>query len=71
MLLSLLFLISRNNLVPPFGSLWGLKTYMDVSLRTEKEIDFNCGLRTRSVHMHQADYERIEKPTVVTVATLA
>lgn len=43
---------------------------MDESLRSEAEIDFNCGLRTRSVHMKQADYEKIEKPIVVKVAVL-
>jgi Ala-tRNA(Pro) deacylase len=53
--------------VPPFGSLWNIKTYLDRSLQNEKEIDFNAGLRTDSVHMFEADYESIEKPIVVDV----
>jgi len=53
--------------VPPFGSLWGIKTYMDTSLRSEKEIEFNAGLRTKSLHMLQADYEAFEQPILVDI----
>jgi Ala-tRNA(Pro) deacylase len=51
--------------VPPFGSVWGIQTYMDISLRKVGEfIDFNAGLRTDSVHMRQDDYEKVEQPIV-------
>jgi len=53
--------------VPPFGSLFGIQTYLDTSLRSEKEIDFNAGLRTDSVHMLESDYETIEKPIIVNI----
>ena len=50
--------------VPPFGSLWGLRTYVDGSLRRQGEtINFNAGLRTRSVSMSFADYLEVEKAT--------
>ena len=51
--------------VPPFGSIWGLKTYMDDSLQEQgEEINFNAGLRTNSVRMSVADYLRVEEPVV-------
>lgn len=51
--------------VPPFGSVWGLRTFMDTSLQEQgEEINFNAGLRTRSVRMSVADYLRVESPTV-------
>lgn len=51
--------------VPPFGSLWSVQTYMDLTLRAVGEhIDFNAGLRTDSVRMRQEDYEAVEHPIV-------
>ena len=51
--------------VPPFGSVWGLKTYMDSSLQDQgSEINFNAGLRTHSMRMSVADYLRVEEPVV-------
>jgi Ala-tRNA(Pro) deacylase len=50
--------------VPPFGSLFGLQTYLDPSLQTLERIEFNAGLRTQSVRMLEKDYEIIEKPIV-------
>ena len=54
--------------VPPFGSLWGLTTYMDNSLQEQgEEINFNAGLRTFSVQMPLRDYLNIEAPIIVAV----
>lgn len=51
--------------VPPFGSLWGIKTYMDESLRTQGDsINFNAGLRTRSIFLSLQDYIEIENPQI-------
>ncbi|KAL1504158.1 hypothetical protein AB1Y20_010567 [Prymnesium parvum] len=51
--------------VPPFGSLWGLKTFMDDSLQEQgAEINFNAGLKTHSVKMTITDYLRAEKPVI-------
>jgi Ala-tRNA(Pro) deacylase len=50
--------------VPPFGSVFNIPTYMDLSLRTVDSIDFNAGLRTDSLRMSQKDYEAAEQPTV-------
>ena len=54
--------------VPPFGSVWGIPTFMDESLREQgKSINFNAGLRTFSVGMGLADYLAVEKPIVCSI----
>lgn len=51
--------------VPPFGSLWGVKTYVDQSLFDQGDtINFNAGLRTTSVSISTEDYKKVENPTV-------
>jgi Ala-tRNA(Pro) deacylase len=47
--------------VPPFGSLWSVRTYVERSLLDQGEsINFNAGLRTHSVSMRTADYLELE-----------
>jgi len=48
--------------IPPFGSLFGLKTYCDVLLRDESIINFNAGDHSISVSMAYEDFIRIEQP---------
>ncbi len=48
--------------VPPFGSVLGVPTYADVSLRACDELVFNAGLRTKSIFIALSEYERIEQP---------
>lgn len=48
--------------VPPFGGLFGLPVYMDVSLAENEIIFFNGGLHTRSLSLKETEYERIIKP---------
>ena len=51
--------------MPPFGSIFGLKTYMDESLRNQGDsINFNSGKRTNSVFMSLKDYLNVENPIV-------
>lgn len=50
--------------VPPFGSVLGLKTYVDKSLLKNEEISFNAGSLTDSMKMKLKDYLKIEKPFV-------
>jgi Ala-tRNA(Pro) deacylase len=51
--------------VPPFGSIFGVKTYMDESLRTQGDsINFNAGLRTKSVTMRLEDFITVENPVI-------
>ena len=49
--------------VPPFGSVFGAQTYCDQSLIDQGSyINFNAGLRTRSVQMETQKYVELEKP---------
>ena len=53
--------------VPPFGSKFisPMPTYVDESLKNQgPTINFNCGLRTRSVKLIFADYLALENPTI-------
>jgi Ala-tRNA(Pro) deacylase len=50
--------------VPPFGSVFGLRTYADRAVIERPEIVFNVGARDVSVIMSGPDYAAIERPTV-------
>ena len=51
--------------VPPFGSCFGVRTFVDQSLLDQgAEINFNAGLKTFSVRMMTQDYLDIEQPSV-------
>jgi Ala-tRNA(Pro) deacylase len=54
--------------IPPFGSLFGLKTYCDERLRDESVINFNAGDHAISISMAIAEYERVERPEMGTFA---
>jgi len=53
--------------IPPFGSLFGLKTYCDPALRENETINFNAGDHSVSVSMKCADYLTEERPTLAEV----
>jgi Ala-tRNA(Pro) deacylase len=48
--------------LPPFGSLYGLKTVVDSSLAGSGEIVFGANTRHEGVRMRYRDYEAIETP---------
>jgi Ala-tRNA(Pro) deacylase len=48
--------------IPPFGSLFDLKTYCDERLRDEAVINFNAGDHAISISMAYGEYERVERP---------
>lgn len=50
--------------VPPFGSLFGLQTYIDPQVGRNERIVFNAGDRRVSVAVAFADYKSIEDPIV-------
>lgn len=51
--------------VPPFGRVFSIETIMDESLRLQGDtINFNCGLRTRSICMSVSDYISVENPQI-------
>lgn len=51
--------------VPPFGSAFGLKTYVDPAVLKNEKIIFNCADRTVSVGMLSSQYTLIENPEIV------
>ncbi|CAE8618633.1 unnamed protein product [Polarella glacialis] len=51
--------------VPPFGSVFegkGVPTFVDNGMRELHIINFNCGLRTRSIRLSTEDFFRAEQP---------
>jgi len=51
--------------VPPFGSLFGLATYMDPQILQSDKIIFNAGDRRVSVAISSSDYVSFVKPAIV------
>lgn len=56
--------------VPPFGSLFQLKTFVDPALADNEIIHFNAGSLTDSVSMPYAAYIEIEQPVITQIAKL-
>ena len=54
--------------MPPFGSLYGLPTYVDRHLAEEDYIVFEAGTYTDSIKIRYSDYKRAVKPLVADLA---
>ena len=54
--------------MPPFGNLCNIPIYLDGRLAGEEMIAFNAGTHRDVVHMRFRDFERLAKPTIVTLA---
>lgn len=52
--------------VPPFGSLFGMPTYVDPALAANTHINFNAGDHAISISLPFADYLAFEKPRLIT-----
>ena len=50
--------------MPPFGNLYGLRTYVDKHLAEQDYIVFEAGTHTDAIKMSYRDYEKIVKPKV-------
>ncbi len=48
--------------MPPFGSLWGLHTYIDRSVKNLKVLKFKLGNEGYDLTMSYNDYLKVEKP---------
>lgn len=55
----------RIGSIPPFGSLFGLRTVCDPALGENETINFNAGTHTDSIRMTYRDYVRVEEPELV------
>jgi Ala-tRNA(Pro) deacylase len=49
--------------MPPFGNLYGMKVFVDQSLREDDEIAFNAGSHEELIRLPYAEYERLVHPT--------
>lgn len=54
--------------MPAVGNLYGIPVYLDSSLAGEDTIAFNAGSHRDLVHMRTADYRKLVRPTVVSLA---
>jgi len=54
--------------MPPFGSLYNLRVFVDESLAADEEIVFNAGTHRDAIRMRFADFARLAKPTMTSLA---
>lgn len=55
--------ITKNiGALPPFGSIYGCRTYVDKLLLRNKKINLNAGSFTNSLEITPAQYKKFEKP---------
>jgi Ala-tRNA(Pro) deacylase len=54
--------------MPPVGNLYGIPVYLDGALAAEDVITFNAGTHRDVVHMRLAEYRRLVRPTIVSLA---
>jgi len=50
--------------IPPFGSLFGMPTYVEKNLSKMSDIAFNAGLHTKSLKIKYADWAKLERPLI-------
>lgn len=63
-----LFPDSEVGAMPPFGELYGIRTYLDESLAEAEYIIFQAGTHDEAMKMKGQDYLRVVRPTVVDIA---
>lgn len=56
---------------PPFGSLYGIETYVDPMLEDDTEITFRAGTHDTTMRMRVADFLAVEDPMVVDLSEKA
>jgi Ala-tRNA(Pro) deacylase len=54
--------------IPPFGRLYGVPVYVDVSLALDREIIFPAGTHREAVRMSYQDFESLTRPEVCSFA---
>jgi Ala-tRNA(Pro) deacylase len=53
---------------PPFGNLFGLDVWVDLSLTKNDEIVFNAGNHWQTIRMRYEDYARLVQPQIASFA---
>jgi Ala-tRNA(Pro) deacylase len=51
--------------MPPFGNLFGIRTFVAEELTEDEEIAFNAGSATEVIRLAYRDFERLVKPRVL------
>lgn len=51
--------------MPPFGNLYGMKTYVSQSLSEDEHITFEAGSHSEVITLSWQDYQRLVSPTIV------
>jgi Ala-tRNA(Pro) deacylase len=54
--------------MPPMGNLYGMAVYLDSAMAAEDVITFNAGTHRDVVHMKTAEFRRVLRPTIVSLA---
>ena len=54
--------------MPPFGNLYGMDVYVDITLSNDEEIWFNAGTHTEIIKIPYVDFIRLANPQVVDFA---
>lgn len=50
--------------MPPFGNIYGMKTYLDKTLTYDEEIAFNAGNHSQLIRLRFEDYLNLVKPEI-------
>lgn len=54
--------------MPPFGNLYGMKTYVSKELAEDEEIAFNAGTHTELIRLAYRDFEKLARPLTLSLA---
>jgi len=54
--------------MPPFGNLYGMRVFVDESLKKDKEIAFNAGSHRELVRLAWDDFVRLVQPRIIHLA---
>jgi prolyl-tRNA editing enzyme YbaK/EbsC (Cys-tRNA(Pro) deacylase) len=54
--------------VPPFAAAFPMLAECMLDASMPSSMNFNCGLRTRSINMSREDFERVQKPIIADIA---
>ncbi|HEV2135218.1 MAG TPA: YbaK/EbsC family protein [Terracidiphilus sp.] len=62
------FMECETGAMPPFGNLYGLEVFADVSLEDDREIAFNAGTHRELIRMMWEDYKKLASPKMARFA---
>ena len=55
--------------MPPFGSLYGLRTFASERLAHQAQIAFSAGTHTEIIRLPYADFERLAQPVIAAITS--